>query len=797
MIPLIKEGPQIPAEVAQALRYDNLVFFCGAGISKPNGLPLFDELAEKVCENLKSNINDPLLKIAKEKGDYSSIFDLLENGQISHLSTTPEILRKEVIEILSTHKKQFEIHKALLELSALPNNTGNRLVTTNFDRLFFEAGLECKLSDSAPKLAPPRKETWKNLTFLHGVIDTDQYPEGNNLILTTRDFGRAYLYDTWASRFIIQLFQDFTVLFIGYSANDPVMNYLVSVISHENKRRSENEESGNHEKMSKKVEKTKPSIYAFVGYKQGEKEDKENKWKSIGVEPIPYKLKNDDHSLLYETLKEWAKLKKTGLAGRRNWLKQQLEKPYKEETDRQKAEAVISTLKMDEKLAEYLSEINLSSNPEKRKPVDISWLKAFTEERKESKNEEQANSPLLSSVFKSQIENSVLEKLTLKTAQSSPYSLWEPLSSIEKNIASWLLHHLDKKELIHWFIKQAPLQTGLISLHPEFKNMLKWQLKDIKEKAKEKLDERKMLFWEIVTTQEDHCNKIDGADLFIYELNKEGYSYAKMKELLSCLKPQIGFTTYFFSKELSKIDNRPDLIYEPKLKINTLDHPSSQPLTDQTAILCHAEDWTELLKKAMELAKWSGLIENGYDLFYIQKPSIEEHDQNRNYNSWTYLVDLARDSFDLAMEKDSKMAEFLLNKWENYSYTLFYRLIFYAVTKHSCLDEEMAIKLFEEKPDQTLWSSSCQREVLKFLRDRKHSKKSTQKILSLVMQGPPRSLYREDIKDTHFIELKEKVIYPRLNNLKISGVEFPKDVEDNYNKIQLQYSFKPSAQKTR
>jgi len=48
MIQLVSKGPKIPEELHRLLIYDNLVFFCGAGISKFNGLPLFDELAEKV-----------------------------------------------------------------------------------------------------------------------------------------------------------------------------------------------------------------------------------------------------------------------------------------------------------------------------------------------------------------------------------------------------------------------------------------------------------------------------------------------------------------------------------------------------------------------------------------------------------------------------------------------------------------------------------------------------------------------------------------------------------------------------
>ena len=419
-------------------------------------------------------------------------------------------------------------------------------------------------------------------------------------------------------------------------------------------------------------------------------------------------------------------------------------------------------------MAEYLPEINLSSDPEKKKPVDISWLKAFAQEREGPQNNNQANSFLPLSTQQAQTEHSLLKKLTHRTAQSSPYSLWEPLSPLEENIAKWLLHHLDKKELIHWLIKQAPIQTGLISLHPKFKDMLKWNLKHIQENSNEKLDERKFLFWEIITTQEEHFNKPDTANSFIYQLNKKGYSYARTKELLSCLKPQIGFKTHFFIKEL----NYPDLIYEPKLTINAFDNSSSHLLKDEKSLLCHAEVWTDFLKKGVELAEWAGLTQNGENLFYI--PSL--------------LITLARDSFDLAMEKDKKLAKFLLNKWQMYPYSVFYRLVLYAVTKHSDIEEKVVIKLFEEKPDQTLWSIICQKEVLSYLSNRQHSKEDVKKLLSLIMKGPDRSLYSTDIDEEFFIEQKKRQIYKRLNCLKDSKIQLPADIETYYNQIQSKYN---------
>jgi NAD-dependent SIR2 family protein deacetylase len=42
------EGPEIPIEVPQMLADGALVFFCGAGMSTPAGLPSFGELVSAI-----------------------------------------------------------------------------------------------------------------------------------------------------------------------------------------------------------------------------------------------------------------------------------------------------------------------------------------------------------------------------------------------------------------------------------------------------------------------------------------------------------------------------------------------------------------------------------------------------------------------------------------------------------------------------------------------------------------------------------------------------------------------------
>ncbi len=788
----IKDGPDIPEEVEYALRQDNLVLFCGSGISVDNGLPVFKGLVEQICQNLNISLKEePLLKEAWDRKDYSSVLDMIEGNQ--SFSVSRKVLREKVIKILSQYKNNPDIHKALLDLSVLPDKKGYRLVTTNFDRLFFEAGLDLKLSDSAPKLAPSRKETWKNLTFLHGLIDESYDPSGDNLVLTRRDFGLAYLHDNWTARFVIQLFQDFTVFFIGYEVNDPVMNYLVSAISYVNHRRKENNihYSETIDTQAKKIDKNniKPSIYAFAGYRENEKNKIENKWKSIGVKPIVYKIKdNEDHSLLYGTIKKWAELKTLGLTGKKQWLKKLVSIPYEEGRDKINAKNMFSAIKVNEKLAEYFPEINLSSDPHKYKPVDITWLKAFLKEKQTSAK---------TSDDVPQYENTLLKKLSFPTYYVSRTPLWEPLSNMERCMMHWLMHHLDNEKLIHQVITECSHpQTGVISLHPEFKYCIKRKLENIlSNNENPQLSKRVALFWQIVTTQDTSSevliSSFNGSSL-IRDLSTS-YSQSKIKELFYWLKPYIGFETrlpynFKFPGEQKPVADDP--IYEPKLTINMQFDPSlfGSLENNEKALLLHAEDWTNLLKEAMELAKWVGLIEeDGRDNFFLKRPSISPDSQNTTFYPWTYLIVLARDSFDMAIKKDKTLARFLLNKWSLYPYSLFYRLILYAVTKYpDILDETIVIDLLS-KNENILWSVSCQNEMLRYLKGRQHAPQAAKQLFSLIIKGPPRHLY-ENINDKIFVELKEREIYQKLNRMKASGTPLPKDIERRYNSIQSKYS---------
>lgn len=279
----IPNGPNIPDELLRLHAEGKVVFFCGAGISYPAGLPGFRALVQKVYRKLGEE------QTAEEKQEfrrenYDRCLFLLEKRLHA-----PDLVRKAVFDILSDVKNsEGAIHETLLHLAT--TETGKtRIVTTNFDRLFEQA--RTKLSCEkyvAPFLPIVSHDDWSGLVYLHGLLPEEFDPsKPTKLVLSSGDFGAAYLVDRWAARFLSSLFAHYTVCFIGYSLNDPIVRYLTDSLD---AARLHGESSIEH--------------FAFCT------NEDISSWQTKGITPIGYKTCEDDkiqeqHGLLYSTLKEW------------------------------------------------------------------------------------------------------------------------------------------------------------------------------------------------------------------------------------------------------------------------------------------------------------------------------------------------------------------------------------------------------------------------------------------------------------------------------------------------------------
>ena len=234
----IANGPDIPSDLLYARDEGDVIFFCGAGVSRAEaGGPSFKELAERVVTRLGSSLASParqLLKISDTlrpppgvggMPPADRIFALLE--QEFAVADVRAAVAEAVKPIVNPG---LEPHRSLLDLSLAPDG-GCRLVTTNFDRVFQLAMPDLK-EILPPTLPDPRRSTWEGIVHLHGMVTKDYTGAASEeFILSSADFGRAYLADGWATGFMRALMERYRIVFIGYSADDPPIQYLLEALS--------------------------------------------------------------------------------------------------------------------------------------------------------------------------------------------------------------------------------------------------------------------------------------------------------------------------------------------------------------------------------------------------------------------------------------------------------------------------------------------------------------------------------------------------------------------------------------
>ena len=270
-------GIRFPEPVRSALRNDELVVFAGAGVSMgaPANLPDFRSLA---CE------------IAHGTGEALANSEPPDRflGRLAHNGVN---VQDRVCRALDREgSAPNSLHRDLLRLYQSADRV--RVVTTNFDLLCERAaeGLVAdKMLDTTPETfrapALPLGHDFNGIVHVHGAVS---HPR--DIVVTDADFGRAYLTEGWARRFLIAVFRKFTVLFIGYGHNDTVMNYLARALpeSRVGRRR-----------------------FAVI---QKEADDNPQRWQVLGVEPISYpQVGGDGHSVLYAGIRRFADLAARGV----------------------------------------------------------------------------------------------------------------------------------------------------------------------------------------------------------------------------------------------------------------------------------------------------------------------------------------------------------------------------------------------------------------------------------------------------------------------------------------------------
>lgn len=133
------DGVYLPKQIERAFWADELVFFCGAGVSsaKPSELPGFRGLAEQVADTL----GHPELVPADKSIPVQ--FDVVM-GKLDEISGD---VHRRVSALLQVAVTPNEYHRGLWRIAGAHGNTA-RIVTTNFDLLLEAAADELQIEPS-------------------------------------------------------------------------------------------------------------------------------------------------------------------------------------------------------------------------------------------------------------------------------------------------------------------------------------------------------------------------------------------------------------------------------------------------------------------------------------------------------------------------------------------------------------------------------------------------------------------------------------------------------------------------
>jgi len=277
--------PDIPTELITDVLEGRAVFVCGAGVSRRAGLPLFETLTDQIYADIgETPKNEPAEEEALKRGEYDRALRSLERRM--RLPKAPSRVRLATTKLLTpTPGLAAPDHLNLLRLSRDAEGRV-RLLTTNFDPLFeCAAHVDGQAVPSHAGKAIPRPGTPDDHGILHlhgriayGPINLSQ----SDLILTSADFGDAYLRDGWASQYVEDRMRLNTLVLVGYAAEDTAMRLLLETLDADRER-------------FRDLKK----IYAI----ECQTPVSASIWNAKGIAPIEFA----DYNQIYDTLSEWAR----------------------------------------------------------------------------------------------------------------------------------------------------------------------------------------------------------------------------------------------------------------------------------------------------------------------------------------------------------------------------------------------------------------------------------------------------------------------------------------------------------
>jgi len=681
-------------------------------------------------------------------------------------------------------------HDALLTLGKCRNGQ-TRLITTNFDRLFEEviAAKSLSIERFQAPLLPVPKNRWDGLVYLHGLLSAaPTVSELDRLVVSSGDFGLAYLTERWAARFVSELFRNYTVCFVGYSINDPVLRYMMDALA-----------------ADRLLGESPPEMFAFGSFSKGKEEERANEWRAKNVTPILYREHNR-HAYLHKTLRAWAETYRDGVRGKERIV-----------VECAMARPLAST-RQDDFVGRLLWALSDPGGLPARRFADLDpvpsldWLEPLSEERYRHADLGRFGVPPRATAD---------DKLTFSlTRRPSPYPLAPSMCIVDagargsrwdevmRQLARWLIRHLDDPTLLLWLVKRGGqlhddlvwwIEHRLDELAKLERNGNTAELARIREGAPNAVPGPLMrTLWRLLLTGRVK-SRLRDFDLYRWRdrFKRDGLTATLRLELREMLTPRVSlrepFRWHAEDAERREPKRIKDLV-EWEIVLST-DHVHTSlrdlPRDERwNAVLPELlADVSALLRDALDLMRELGGAEDRSDLSYMHQPSISEHPQNRDFHDWTALIDLTRDAWLATAARSPARAALMAQTWWQTPYPLFRRLAFFAAAQDNVIPHHQALDWLLADDHWWLWSVETEREAMRLLVALAPclDEVMLRQLEQAVLAGPPRDMFKEDIEPERWTRIFDREIWLRLAKMAEAGAVLGADGNARLEGLSAQY----------
>lgn len=757
----INNGPSIPDELLIARDEGRVVFFCGAGISRAfANLPDFFGLAEEIIDKLGVEQDGParrLLQEARSIEKRTNIPSIISADRIFGLlerEFAPHDIEEAVASALKPPENcDLTAHNTLLDLATTPQ--GTKLVTTNFDRLFDDCQRSLK-SWQPPRLPDPlRSNEFNGIVYLHGRAGPNyDRAEGDGFVLSSSAFGRAYLSSGWATAFIRSILEQYLVVFIGYTADDAPVQYLLEAL---------NTNTANRKK-------------AFA-FQAGNQKEAAARWRHKGVEAIPYDTPDNSHTALWDSLEAWAERARDPERWYEKVINATQKGPAKlQPHERGQIAHIVSTHTGAEKFCRH------------EPPPPAEWLCVFDRYRRFAApgrtNWLDPESPYINPFERYGLDSDPPPPSKHSPQQQPPSGAWDALelnsldhsTSGNENLTAfrtqnpyytprlvsrleqlglWLAKVCDQPAAIWWAIRQTFLHQNIRYHILQTLNAPDRQIHNNTRKAWNLLFEN----WE----QPQNFHR----DWFTLQttIQKEGWSSSLIRKFGALLQPYLSIGPSLLGSPVSPNDDIPQNYDRGKVTYPLPHKPIAIP-----------DEWclpaVRILRRNLELALTLEHEAGGYGLCEIStlfRNNTARYHLNPPTNLSASIQQFAEYFTQLSqINKIAARHEFL--SWPMDDDTIFTRLRIWASSKSDIISKSDFTKFIKSLNNDIFWNNYSQRDLLITIKKRWEtlSPLSRNKIEKKILKGPEQESWEEQ---ENFTRRRAWRILERLLWLQTSGCE--------------------------